>query len=1040
PTDRLIVRFKPGSPGGARLQSMGLTVQREVPQIGATVVTVDPARLPATLAQLQALPEIEFAEPDYRVGLLDWPSNGDGPAQALADPDDGRTLTSGIAATGAISPTEDIDNYGFDGVAGQVVTIRMTRQSGNLDPYLRLYDPGDLRIAWDDDSGGDLNALIRNVTLPATGRYRVAALSYFLLTAGSYEILLTIASASTSTPTRTATPTRTPGSPVPTNTPGGQVTPNDPAYPGQQYGLQKIRAPFGWAYSTGDEAVIVAVVDTGVDLNHPDLTAKIVDGYDFVNNDPTAQDDQGHGTHVAGIAAGISNNGVGVAGVSWGARIMPVKVLDSGGSGYTSDVAAGVTWAADHGAKVINLSLGSSSPSVTLETAVNYATNRGALVVAAAGNGGNSVPNYPGAYANVVAVAATDSNNARASFSTYGGFVDIAAPGVGVYSTVPTGSCDLCAPGGYLSLSGTSMATPHVAGLAAVLAGLPQYGTPALVRSAIEGTPLDLGTGGRDDYYGHGLIQLDAAIRFLAGDGSTPTPQSTATRTATPTTTLTPAASATPSPTSPPATATQTRTPLPPTPTRAPASPVFTRMRPTTGLTSEPIDVVIEGQQLWAGIAASLRHAKTGAVVPLAGVRAFGGLRLLASVPAYLDAGAYDLVLLNTGAAETVVSNAYLAVDPVSDDFSIEPTDLWTIPLRPYANTEIELGVNFRRRGTGPTILLPVRFYRGDTETGVSIGDATVSVDARSRFGWVSIPWQLGPATGPISVTAVLDPDGTVPETSVANNRATRTFTILGGGGDVAAPVVTSLQAAGGAPETASAVISLTVAGYDPSGGSGVAWVLLIERALSPESGAWIPVQTTPWLAYSPTLPFTLTGGGGARVIQAFLGDGVGNVSARPAIARIDYLPPTDSLLAGQVRVFRRFIQTGGTLNVRLAPESGDVDLYVFDPRGRRVLIRNASGQAVDEGSVVAQMSGFYQIEVDAYADSVYAIDIDVTATSLAAMAEPAPNAAKPAPRENPAVDVGAEPETAFAIPSPPDKRTTTLTIPAAFQHGRLER
>ena len=293
------------------------------------------------------------------------------------------------------------------------------------------------------------------------------------------------------------------------------TVPNDPSW-SSQYGPTNIQGPQAWDLTTGSNSVTIAVIDTGVDLNHPDLSAKVVGGCDFVNRDDVAQDDNGHGTHVAGIAAAASNNGVGIAGVSWGARVMPVKVLSASGSGSYQDVASGIIFAADNGAQIINMSLGGSSPSSVLEDAVNYAFNRGVLVVASAGNSGNSTPPYPAAYTNAFAVAATDSNNNRASFSTYGSFVDIAAPGVSIYATYFDDT--------YASLSGTSMSAPHVAGAAALLFGYSQYlDTGAEIRTALESTALDLGSAGWDQYYGHGLIQLRPALLFDPNN-VTPTP------------------------------------------------------------------------------------------------------------------------------------------------------------------------------------------------------------------------------------------------------------------------------------------------------------------------------------------------------------------------------------------------------------------------------------------------------------------------------------------------------------------------------------
>jgi thermitase len=246
------------------------------------------------------------------------------------------------------------------------------------------------------------------------------------------------------------------------------------------------------AYNLATPSSKIAVVDTGVDYNHPDLAGRVDtdQDWDFVNSDDDALDDNLHGTHVAGIAAANTNNSTGVAGVSINTNtILPVKVLDQNGSGYYSWVAAGVIYAADHGAKVINLSLGGNVKSTTLENAVNYAWNKGAVVVAAAGNSNNSSKTYPGAYSNAMAVWASDQNDNKASFSSYGSWVDIGAPGVSILSTIPLskdtkdGSQD-----GYYLANGTSMATPGVAGLAGLLFSQHPDWSAQTVRSKIEST------------------------------------------------------------------------------------------------------------------------------------------------------------------------------------------------------------------------------------------------------------------------------------------------------------------------------------------------------------------------------------------------------------------------------------------------------------------------------------------------------------------------------------------------------------------------
>jgi LPXTG-site transpeptidase (sortase) family protein len=359
--------------------------------------------------------------------------------------------------------------------------------------------------------------------------------------------------------------------------------PNDPGWR-NQYGLLAIHAPQGWDLSTGSAAVTIAVEDTGVDLGHVDLAGKIVPGFDFVNSDNDPQDDNGHGTHVAGIAAAVSNNGIGVAGVSWGAHIMPVKVLNASGNGSYADVAAGIVWAADNGAQVINLSLGGSMPSFVLEDAVNFAYGRDVTLVAAAGNSGSNSVLYPARYPHVIAVAATDSSNNRASFSNFGPEIDVAAPGVAIYSTTLDNN--------YAYLSGTSMAAPFVSGLAAILRGIPGNVSPDEITREIETTALDLGIPGRDDLYGYGLIQMDAALQpllptstpsFTPTSTSTGLPQPPFTPSSTPTATLTPTPTETATPT---VTVTSTSTPAStstglPRPTFTPSSFPTATLTPT---------------------------------------------------------------------------------------------------------------------------------------------------------------------------------------------------------------------------------------------------------------------------------------------------------------------------------------------------------------------------------------------------------------------------------------------------------------------------
>jgi subtilisin family serine protease len=268
-----------------------------------------------------------------------------------------------------------------------------------------------------------------------------------------------------------------------------EVTPNDPQYV-TQYAPQNIRADEAWVIARGGP--VIAIIDTGVDYNHEDLAGKVIQGHDFVNGDDDPIDDHGHGTHCAGIAAASGNNGKGVAGIAWDSSILAIKVADAAGRITFANGTAGIKSAADLGAKVISCSWG-YTPTVLnklqawlagLESAVNYATTKGAIVVAAAGNEGSTAIRLPGYYANAFCVGSTTSTDGRSSFSNYGPEVDIAAPGSAILSTLNGG--------GYGIMSGTSMATPCVSGAIAVLwSRFPAY-TAAQIRERLQKTAVEL--------------------------------------------------------------------------------------------------------------------------------------------------------------------------------------------------------------------------------------------------------------------------------------------------------------------------------------------------------------------------------------------------------------------------------------------------------------------------------------------------------------------------------------------------------------------
>ncbi|KAF2955547.1 S8 family peptidase [Marinitoga sp. 38H-ov] len=305
--------------------------------------------------------------------------------------------------------------------------------------------------------------------------------------------------------------------------------PND-AYYSYQWHYDKIKLPQAWD-KIKSANVIVAVVDTGVSFTHPDLKDVLIQGYDYVDNDTDPTDpaqDVSHGTHVAGTIAAMTNNSVGVSGVNWGGygiKVMPVRVLGADGTGSLDTVAAGVRYAVDHGAKIINMSLGGGANSQILHDAIKYAYNNGVTVICAAGNENGPV-SYPAKYTETIAVASVRYDLQRAPYSNYGPEVDIAAPGGdtsvdqngdgyadGVLSTTWTPNNGDT----YMFLQGTSMAAPHVAGVAALVYAN-GVTSPSEIRNVLISTAVDLGTSGKDDYYGYGLIDAYAALNYTGGN------------------------------------------------------------------------------------------------------------------------------------------------------------------------------------------------------------------------------------------------------------------------------------------------------------------------------------------------------------------------------------------------------------------------------------------------------------------------------------------------------------------------------------------
>jgi thermitase len=277
--------------------------------------------------------------------------------------------------------------------------------------------------------------------------------------------------------------------------------PNDPLW-NRQYGPRSINANDTWDYEKGTKSVKIVIVDTGIQYDHPDLAANYVSGgFDWVNNDTEPYDDYGHGTRCAGIAAAVMDNNIGIAGIAQ-VSLMSEKVLNETGWGSTWNVSRGITHAANNSADVISLSLGGEH-SYEMEDACQYAWNKGCSLVAASGNENSSVI-YPAAYETVIAVGAIDQNDNRCSFSNWGPELELVAPGINILS------CDRSNQ--YANGTGTSMATPHVAGVAALIKSrYPEFSNEEL-RERMKNTARDLGAQGKDNYYGYGLVDAYAAL------------------------------------------------------------------------------------------------------------------------------------------------------------------------------------------------------------------------------------------------------------------------------------------------------------------------------------------------------------------------------------------------------------------------------------------------------------------------------------------------------------------------------------------------
>jgi thermitase len=269
--------------------------------------------------------------------------------------------------------------------------------------------------------------------------------------------------------------------------------------------LPKIQAPTAWDSSLG-AGVTIAILDSGVDGAHPDLQGKLVPGWNFYDKNSNTSDVYGHGTKVAGSAAAASNNGTGVTGVAWNAKIMPVRVSDTSGYAFFSTIAEGIYWAADNGAKVVNISYAVQN-SISVQNAANYLRTKGGLVINSAGN--TSALDATLANGSLISVSATTIDDVKASWSSFGNYVDVSAPGAGIWTTARGG--------GYAAVSGTSFASPVTAGVVALMMSANPALKPTELENILKTTAVDLGTAGNDQLFGAGRINAAAAVQKAKG-------------------------------------------------------------------------------------------------------------------------------------------------------------------------------------------------------------------------------------------------------------------------------------------------------------------------------------------------------------------------------------------------------------------------------------------------------------------------------------------------------------------------------------------
>jgi hypothetical protein len=463
--------------------------------------------------------------------------------------------------------------------------------------------------------------------------------------------------------------------------------------------------------------------------------------------------------------------------------------------------------------------------------------------------------------------------------------------------------------------------------------------------------------------------------------------------------------------------------------------PTLTGIAPAQGFNDAPTNVTIFGNNLHEDITITIGDT------PLDGIEWDDDGEVEGVVPAGIPAGAYDVIAYNHDSAVAgVLSRGFTVLDSAGDDFYAEDRDIWTLPNTVRQGDTISLGVNVHRQGGKDTLQPVVAFYLGDPQQGGTLIGQASPPPMPPGPGIVDstfVTWNTAGLSGAMEVYVVIDPDNLITETSEDNNTARSIIVVLSQAGDTTPPEVASLLINGGAVSTDNPDIALTIGATD-SGGSGVASMYIVEREFNSSAREWVAIQQIGWIPFQTAYQMTLTGRGGVRYIQVWVADRAGNISEIICKARIDYMVPTETVLAGQTRMYRRDFGEGQYVTVRLETLSGDADLYVWSPDGTQRWVSNRSGTATDAVSFFAPQSGRYQIEVYGFEESEYRLTVNLSLTALAGEPELAAlDLAKPE-RTEPIISPTNEPPGRIGMPVAPTQELHRVFMPVVGRGSQL--